>query len=397
MFKILKTSLSIAFMLVLLCSCWDRRETEELLLTDALAIDIPINDSDKYEIFFIATKQSSGGEQTQDGEEGGSQMEAQPWVARSQGKSLEEAINKFTVRVPRFIFLDDNKIIILGEKLAQRGVGETLDYLLRKRDLRLRNYIVISNGRVSNSLAASPEFEDGVADEIVAILEKGSQEGDRFHHKDIKKFAEDVVTEGQDAWAPIIEIITPTEVVKYNVDKAVIINKTALFHKDKMVGILDREDTKGFKILKGLANRDTFATEINNENITYAYNQVKVNRSLTTNSDRVGIKYDVKLKGNIAESHLYTDFCDKALKDLEEKFSKVAEEEIKSSVSLMQKLGSDALGIGRFIHAKEPDIWKNYRDNWDMIYQDIDIVVKVDAKIIGTDFISKPIIRKSIK
>jgi spore germination protein KC len=387
--------LLLIFLLLLIPSgCWDRRETEQLLLVDALVFDTAmIDNSEQYKVTLIASKPSpGGGGQMGMGGEGGAPQGAMQWTASAYGQTLDEAMLKFSARAPRYLYLDHSRIVIFGEALARKGVSEAIDFLVRSRATRLRNFILIFKGNEAGLLTAKPEFEADLARELFAILEASVREGDYFHPNDLNIVAQDILTTGQDPWAPVIEIFTPAHGNQENTGQAVSIKGTALFKADKLAGFLNEEETQSFLMLKRLANTGIYFLDINGEKVSYKYEQAKVKRKLTLENSKVNVDYDITLQGLIEEVHFYTELTEDEIDKLEKMLANKAQNSLAKVIDRCHELGSDALGIGRFIHAKEPKIWSQYGKDWAKIYPEMNINVKVNVKITGTALGSKPIV-----
>ncbi|MGI6697101.1 MAG: Ger(x)C family spore germination protein [Clostridia bacterium] len=389
--------LAIIPLLLLPGGCWDRRETEDLLLVDSIVFGKSnTGDAGQYRVSFITTRPSSGGggQMAASGEEGAAQAATQ-WEASSYGSTLEKAIRKLSIRSPRYIYLAHNRVIMFEEGLAREGISQAVDFLLRARGTRLRNYVLVVKGDKSDLLASSPQFEDTLAGELFSILETSVGEGDYYYPSDLNIIAQGILTNGQDPWAPFIETFSAAQTSGSSASQPVIIGGTALFKADRLVGYLDAEETQRFLLLKGLSNAGYYDIERNGKKLSYRYEQAKVRRRLTVEDGRVNVHFDVTLKGLLEEIHFYSNLSEAEIENLEKSLSAKAEAALLETVNKCKELGSDALGIGRLIHARKPEIWKEYSKNWHSIYPEIGIDIKVKAQITGTALGTKPIVPKT--
>jgi spore germination protein KC len=390
--------LAIIPLLLLPIGCWDRRETENLLLVDSIVFGKSnTGDAEQYRVSFITVRPSSsgGGQMRTSGQEGTAQAAGQ-WEASSYGPTLEEAILKFSIRSPRHIYLAHNRIIMLEKDLAKEGISPVVDFLLRSRDIRLRNYVLVVKGDEPDLLTSiSPEFEDTLAGELFSILETSIGEGDYYYPSDLNIIAQGILTNGQDPWAPIIETFSAAQTSGRITDQSVIIRGTALFKTDRLVGYLDAEETQRFLLLKGLSNSGIYDIERNGRKLSYRYEQAKVRRRLAVEDGRINVHFDVTLKGLLEEIHFYSNLSEAEIDSLEKSLSAKAETALLETVNRCKELGSDVLGIGRLIHSSKPEIWKELSKNWYSIYPEIGIDIDVKAKITGTALGSKPIVPKT--
>lgn len=389
--------LAIIPLLLLPGGCWDRRETENLLLVDSIVFGKSnTGETEQYKVSFITARPSSGGGgQVGTGGEGGAAQAATQWEAISYGSTLEEAIRKFSLRSPRHVYLAHNRIIMFEEGLAKEGISQVVDFLVRSRDIRLRNYVLVVKGHEPDLLTSSPQFEDTLAGELFSILETSIGEGDYYYPSDLNILAQDVLTNGQDPWAPFIETFSSAQTSTRSTSQSVIIKGTALFKGGRLVGYLDADETQRFLLLKGLSNSGIYDIESNGRKLSYRYQQAKVKRRLTVEDGRVNVYFDVKLKGLLEEIHFYTNLSKTEIDSLEKRLSAKAEAALLETVNRCKELGSDALGIGRLIHSRKPEIWKEISENWYSIYPEIGIDIDVKAQIAGTALGSKPIVPKT--
>lgn len=389
--------LAIIPILLLPSGCWDRREIEDLLLVGAIIFGKSnVSDTEQYRVSFITTKpSSSGGEQVGMSEEGGAAQAAMQWVASSYGPTLEEAMLKFSIRSPRYIYLAHNRIIILEETVAKEGISEVVDFLVRAEDTRLRNYVLVIKEDISDLLKSIPEFEDILAGELFSILETSIGEGDYHHPSDLNIIAQGILTKGQDPWAPVVETFSADQAAGRDAGRSVIIKGTALFRADKLVGYLDAEETQQFLLLKGLANTGIYYIDSNGEKISYRYEYARTRRKLAVKDGHINVDYDITLKGLLQEVHFFSNLSKAEIDSLERALSVRASTALLETINRCKELGSDALGIGRLIHARKPEIWKEYSKNWYSIYPEIDINVNVKVQITGTALGSKPIVPKA--
>src|SRR5699024_3079842 len=115
--------------LFLLTSCWSRREFNELSIAYGLGID---KEDGEYIVSaqVINPEQISG--QSQQSQGGGSSSPVLLYEER--GKTLLHTIRKMSKTSPRKIYVAHLYILVIGEKLAKEGLGDTLDFLYRDEE-----------------------------------------------------------------------------------------------------------------------------------------------------------------------------------------------------------------------------------------------------------------------
>lgn len=386
MIRRISTAILLLFLVLMVCGCWDRREPEELLLVDVMAVDIVNKAGVKYyQISLVSSKPSpAGSDQQSSMESGGGGGTAGQWIASSQGRSMEEAMRYFSTRAPRYVYLEHNTVILIGEDLAKAGVSDILDFMIRKQEVRLRNYLVVTKGSALALLSAVPEYEDQLADELHNILDRGGRESDYFLHTDLNIFSQAVLTPGIDPWAPLLHAFQPPETDEAMKEKAVLIEETALFHSDKLVGFLDKQETQGIVILSGEATEGALYANFRGGPVAVNYKGVNVSRKVSQRDGMLEASFSVAFKGVLAEIHAPTIFSSQDISKLESLLAGNARGDLQQTISKCQQLGADVLGIGRAVHIQHPEIWKKHRENWQEVYQNMKISINVSVEITGT-------------
>ena len=62
------------------------------------------------------------------------------------GNNIHEAFRDITLKFDRRLFISHNKVIIIGEELAKRGLVKHMDQLFRNNEQRETTYILIAKG-----------------------------------------------------------------------------------------------------------------------------------------------------------------------------------------------------------------------------------------------------------
>jgi len=199
--------------------------------------------------------------------------------------------------------------------------------------------------------------------------------------------------EGIEATIPFGYIV---KVARY---RAVQPRGTAIFKHDKMVGYIDEKDTKSFLLLKGEAKSSLYIIEnvldTNNKlTIELMNNNVKIKPYMK--DEELSVKINIEIEGTVGETVGNIDVSkEEYVKKLEEYSEKVIKRDFEEFIKKIQnEYKSDILGIGKFIHNREPQIWRDIGENWENVFPYINIEIDVKVNINGTGLILKPVIKK---
>ncbi|MGN7296317.1 Ger(x)C family spore germination protein [Ferdinandcohnia sp. SAFN-114] len=122
---ILRKSCIILLSLLLLSSCWDSEELQDLSIITAAAIDLVEDDKIQISVQIFIPRAITTGQTGEDPSAGST------FIREGTGDSLAEAVSKLQSNVPRVLFWGQCKIFIMGNELAKKGIQKEVDYLLR--------------------------------------------------------------------------------------------------------------------------------------------------------------------------------------------------------------------------------------------------------------------------
>lgn len=184
--------------------CWGRREITDITLEMASGIDYWAQEDQVRYTALVARPDMLAG--TGDGGGGGGSLTIGPvWIAEASGESIFEAFRNLAGRSPRRNFPSHSFTVVIGEEQAQRGVGEVIDFYLRKREQRLLHWVLVARGKAEDVLKAQPELEDTIAEEINGIIDT-LRETSSAPQASVMDLAISLLQPGGDALLPAIEI-----------------------------------------------------------------------------------------------------------------------------------------------------------------------------------------------
>ena len=233
--------LTIAF--ITLGGCWSRRELDTLAIVTAVGIDKAKEDG-KISIAFQILKPSeikapSSGSTGSGGSKG-------VWVLSSTGYTVFDAARNATMQSDRRLFFPQNKIIVIGEEMARTGISPLLDFFDRDPEPRRLSWLLIAKGKASDVIHAQHEQEKIPAKAIEGMI-KTSGGTSTAVNVNLNDFFKQLSSPPTDPVACRIEMINEEE----SKNKKMRFTGAAVFKKDKLVGFLDRPETRGLNWVLG--------------------------------------------------------------------------------------------------------------------------------------------------
>ncbi|WNQ10407.1 Ger(x)C family spore germination protein [Paenibacillus aurantius] len=370
----------------LLTGCWSRRELDMLAISSAFGLD---KEGDRYQVSVqivnpgaVASKKNGSGR-------------APVVTYRTDGRSVLEAIRRMTTEAPRKIYGAHLRVIVLGENLAKEGIAQALDLLFRDQEVRGDFYIVITKGvSVQTVLQTMTTLEPIPANDLFTSLEMSEKAWAATGSITLDDLVSDIVSKGKEPVLTGVQVRGNREkgISKENTEKArsdaiLAYSGMAAFRKDKLVGWLSENESKGFNYSQGQV-RSTLVTvpcpsgEKSPDNM--GIQVVRTKRKLKARMENGRPVIDLAIKGDaiVSESGCKADLSKlETLAALEQETDKDITEKIEKALTRARKLKTDIFGFGEVIHRSYPAYWKGVKDQWDKEFPELPVRVKVDIAI----------------
>lgn len=374
--KKLLLTLLFAMQSSVLAGCWDRIEINDVALVTGLGID-QINEKNIELTAEMHIPRAIGGAGNPGG--GSSSGNAQTFIRSGVGRTIADAISDLQQKIPRRVFWGQTKVVVFGEAMAKNGIREQLDFLTRHSQPRLRSYMFVANGTAKDILVLLPPLERASSEVLreMAVSEV-------LKSVTLKELLQMVSGDGQGASMPMVKKLTPEPGKKWK-ETIAYIHQTAIFKKDKMIGSINDNLTRGL-----LWIRD----EIKEANITIepekgeGYVSSRILRADTELIPRVEDgKWKVTVKASTT-ADVIVNGSDLNLMNPEIvlKLQKKLEEDIEHlmarTVQLVQKeMHADIFGFAEQFHRKYPQSWKSVKPNWEERFPAVEVAFEVKANI----------------
>ncbi|SMC26436.1 spore germination protein KC [Clostridium acidisoli DSM 12555] len=374
------------FMALNLTSCESSSELNKLAIVMGVGIDKG-KEKDTMELTIQMAKILQSSASKGSGNSGGN---TDYLNLKEDGRSISECIKEFSRKLNRKLFFSHNQVIILGEDAAIAGVEKYMDFFLRYRETRLLVWILVSKGSASDILNIKPDFENAPGRSIGELV-KNEQDTSQIPAVNLKDFASRMMSKTTSAIVPIIEVSNEND------KKIAYLKETAVFKKDKMIGTLDKKETRGLlwainEVKDGVVTVSTSDGK-NEVNIATTYVSSKIIPQIKDN--QASIKIQIKQEGDLQDETSSEDLANpKAFEVLQRCEEDSIKEEVMSALKKARELNADIFGFGDIIYQHYPKKWDEMQKDWNKIFQNIHVDVNVNAKLKRTGRITKPIMAK---
>lgn len=359
--------------------CWDRRELEETGFVLAIGLDNTPEDkiSVTLQIAVPANLAPVGG----GGGDGPPVL-----VETMEGENLDQVLRLFHTFTDRRLSYSHNKLILIGEELARRGIAEELDLFTRHREMRRNVLVMVAKGRAEDFLKVVPQQERNPAQYLENLVRLTAITGVAPKIV-LHNFVLDYGMPGVDPITPLLRQEESqgkdegqNEITKLN------LAGTAIFKGANKIGELNMTETQGLLLLRGQINQAVITIpdpQVENERIALA---------LTSASRKVETKFqpDGQVVFNIAivvEADLrqlegrLNYVTPQGLQKMQNNLNKQIEKEIRLAINKCQKeYQVDCIGLGERVRGTMSyNRWANY--NWREKFPEAQINVRVRSYV----------------
>ena len=219
----------------------------------------------------------------------------------------------------------------------------------------------------------------------------------------IIELANDLSTEGINPAINAIEIVgdnektDSTNVLRKSVNYEMLrYTDLGVFRGDKLVGWLNEDEAKGYNYITGNVKHTTGHTDENGLELSFMVIKAgsKIKASVENNQPKVDVVISVQYiiageDGQLDLSKL--ENVDVVNKMAERRLTRMCEETVRKA---QRELKTDVFGFGERIHEADGKYWKTVKDQWNDVFTDLQVNIKVNPELVATGDISKTIVKK---
>jgi len=376
------------FFIILFCTgCWNNRDLTEMAISTGIGIDK--TDDGRFMVSTQIVKPSAAKISSNEGKNGGSQKSFV--VVSSTADTVFGAIRGMLSRVNEKIFYSSSQAIVIGENAARSGISDFLDFLQRDHETQYKTHVLVTKDITAKEILEQEYVLSNIPGAFIA---------DTIENTSARAFLKPTM---------LIELVKElssmeTQVVLgtiYMKDNTTDTEGAAVFLKDKMVGWLNRFETRGYMFIAEKI-KSTILEIPNPEapdkmiGIELISSSSKISLEHGTNG-RVAFSVVIKPRGNIGEQNEdgsleQPEFIEKLVGN----FNREVENEVLGVIKKCQKeYKSDIFGFGSVLHKKNPGYWQKMKDDWnEKGFANASIRIKVDSELLRTGLVKEPVVAR---
>lgn len=363
----LMLTFSICSSTLLLAGCWDRVEINNIGIVLAAGLDKTAEDKIVLSVQ-IAIPEAMGGGQMGGGQGGEGKTMI---VEKATGTTIFDAMSLLQEKFSRRIFWGHNQVIIIGEKLAKEGIQKHIDFFARSPDPPIRAYTFVTDGKAIDVLKDNPDLEKSSAEfaRDLANLKVGMS-------VTVKDLLQMLSSEAGAAALPLIEV---------GQKGGLSVNGTAVFKKDKMVGVIDDKVTRGLLWVRNEIELSAVTVKPKGAKDHISFNLLRSRTKLIPKIENGNWKMTVKIvtEDDVVDNETKLNLMNpRIVKKLERQLEQEIEQRIRIMLEQLQnEMETDILGFAEAFHRQYPDQWSNVKNHWGEKFPEIEVEIKSKAYI----------------
>jgi spore germination protein KC len=363
---------------IVVTSCWNYREVDELSIVAGVAVDKGTNGLYKITAEIIKI---SGGKDTK----------TMAKTITMEGRTMFDAVRNGISLSGKKLYWSHTKVIILSKEIASEGIIKVIDWYSRDSETRADVHILISEGKSAGEIFSGQGVTEEIKSFVLDDMLKNQESMSKAPVTDILKFNNDLKAEGICAIAPVVNLKQMDGIMLPN------IMGTAIFKSDKLVGFLNGEETKNMIFVRNEIKGGVLIEGMQGNDLTIPVSleifKNKTQVTPVTNGKDIEINININTIAAIDEIEGTENLIDdEGRKKLEQNAEKMLKAQIESIINKMQsEYDADIFGFGAKLREDKIKVWYRVNNNWEETFKDLKVNVIAKVHIRNSSMLSKPL------
>ena len=353
----------------MLSGCWNYHELNDLSITTGLSFDM----KDKsYMVSYITVIPGK--------DESNSNTKTTK-IYEGKGDSVSSAYNNLNNTNPKLPYMGHLDIVVISETLAQNGIIDVIDFLMRIPESRKQFYIALSKDTSASSiLEVLAPLESFTSDNISKNIISNNINYSTIFIEQYSNFVSNLLETG------INPVLSGIEIENSNLANASKIktNTIGIFKQDRLLGWANEREANGIKILNNNIDSILLESTCDGKKISSTLNNIKTDTKITFNDKLPKVNISIYADGLITQIDCSKNLDDRSILDeLELQFEDELKKLIDDSILLVQEeYKTDIFGYGNYIYKNYYKKWLQIQDSWDdIVFQKLDIQISTNIKL----------------
>jgi len=350
----------------MLTACWDATDIRDIVAVVGIGIDM----TDTGDIRLSVETPDPAGQAKQSQAQDSTQSKTR--VVTATGKTLEDAFDDLSWRVPRKLMFSHNQILIFGQQYAKHSVQEALDFVARHEQLRTTDVMfILTDGNAKNLLTASTSIEYLSAHYLRELTISKSA---TFHTG--VDLLNDFIAPSRTAVLPWIAL---------SEDGSPKLQGVGILRDFQLQTLWREPTTRSLEWLTGPSQGEYLTLDGRNGSVSLRLISGVAKVHLES---RQPLRFQIRAWGTAEIANMNDDKLptEKVMKRLNGELDDRIERDLRDEVRLMREEQLDAAHFGTTLWRTDPDLWRKYKENWPAQLRKIPIDYDVHFHLLRSGF-----------
>jgi spore germination protein KC len=315
-------------------------------------------------------------------------------VIDMEGDTVLETLRKFSTAYRSKLFLFHFQVLLIGEELAREGIEPLMNFFFTDNETRHKYNIVIAQGAKAGDILKVQALLSLIP---IMAVESKLESAVRYYgitkETQIHKLVNDLYTEGVDITLGSLKFEgdlkkgeTEDNVKDTKPPAYYYASDIGVFKHDKFLGYLTDKESIGYSYIMGEIQASVIPVTLDDgTKVTVEVANAKSKISLKMQNNQPRFTIDIAINGIIAEDMIGVEsrHTEPFMREVETKSGAEVKKWSTDCIKKAQNIyGCDIFKLGSIIHAKQPQYWKQIKDNYGNVFKNISIDVNVNMKTI---------------
>lgn len=320
-------------------------------------------------------------------------------LIEATGENISDAIKNSNIMQGKQIFTGHNRIIVIGEELAQKGLVDILKYFSTNALSRKNVNISIAKGKAIDIIKAKLNQGMLPADTLEKIISNTNKQGYASNVL-LYELERSLKNQHNSAILPCFSAIEEKKDEKKSGDKKeqiepvsnIKLNGCGIITHDGLIDILTEQETRGVLWIRD--NISSTSVDVSTENVEHATVEIFNTKSKIIpqfNDDIITFELNISCRATLGEVLIKKDkkiSTDEIIKIQEAAAEKIKKECMLGFSRAFVDNKADIFNFGSLIWKNNKEIWLKVKDDWANTSKNIKLIVKpkVDIDSVGLEF-----------
>ena len=361
---------SAGLMLLFMGGCYDFRGMDAINIVSGIAVD---REGDDFlltlEIVDLSSDSNTSGSETN--------------LVDARGPTIFEAVRSSKLHLYNKLYFGNMHTIIISRQLAEdHGVTELLEVFLRDVEPREDISILVSMEDSARALIEAKGIDtSNICLELRKIIQEDKNVASNTKSMDLYQAYNTLNTPGKELVLPAFHL-TGSEG-----EEIAEVSGIGIFKDDVLTGFLPSADMRFFLLAEDNGAKGALSVpsaQSGDHLLSFEIYDSKHKASLSYENGSLTINTEIDIDLAVTENHPI-DETEIPQEDMIKSVEEFLQQRIEEVFTELQKdPGSDIYGYGEMIFEDQYSLWQKIGDDWDQIFKEAQMNVKVNARIINT-------------